>query len=145
MREEQEDVILDATIGLEILLSDGDTQEVTHKLALRLAALSSLVPGYEGQKSKIFHDIKSSVYPYRSAVVHGNEKKASKMAQLKSGKTTNGVRLAIDYLGMAVRAMAAYPEFLDPKAIDDQLLLGQQNTLSTDSADTTVEPPKNIS
>ncbi len=42
MRDEEEDAILDATIGLEILLSDGDTQEVTHKLALRLAALSTL-------------------------------------------------------------------------------------------------------
>jgi hypothetical protein len=49
MREDQEDAILDATIGLEILLSDGETQEVTHKLALRLAALSTLVSGFEHQ------------------------------------------------------------------------------------------------
>src|SRR5260370_42543411 len=84
MREEQEDAILDATIGLEILLSDGDTQEVTHKLALRLAALSTLVPGCEQQAATVFRNVKKAIYAFRSAVVPGNEKKASKTREVQT-------------------------------------------------------------
>lgn len=128
MREEQEDAILDATIGLEILLSDGDTQEVTHKLALRLAALSSLIPDYAEQAAVIFRNVKNTVYPYRSAVVHGNEKQASRKRELKaeSGETIPAVTLAVQYLGMAVQVIAQHPEYLDPKLIDEKLLLGRK-------------------
>jgi hypothetical protein len=122
MREDQEDAILDATIGLEILLSDGETQEITHKLALRLGALCTVVPGYDQQASRIFRSMKKQVYPYRSAVVHGDERKAS--------KTSRGtVKLAIEYLGLAVRAVAAHPEYLDPGTIDHNLLLGRGKTI----------------
>jgi hypothetical protein len=127
MREDQEDAILDATIGLEILLSDGDTQEVTHKLALRLAALSTLVPGFEQQAPIIFRNVKKAIYPYRSAVVHGDQKKARRTSAFRTETGEVGaVRLAIEYLGMAVRAVAAHPTFLAPAAIDNDLLLGQK-------------------
>jgi hypothetical protein len=127
MREDEQDTILDATIGLEILLSDGDTQEVTHKLALRLAALSTLVPGYEQQAATIFRNVKSTIYPFRSAVVHGNEKKASKTREIKvaTGEAIAAVKLAVEYLGMAVRAVVTHPEYLAPATIDERLLLGQ--------------------
>ncbi len=137
MREDQEDAILDATIGLEILLSDGDTQEVTHKLALRLAALSTLVPGCEQQAATVFRNVKKAIYAFRSAVVPGNEKKASKTREVKTGtgKAVAAVKLAIDYLGMAVRAVAAHPEYLSPAAIDDELLLGRAAVRSLGAAD----------
>lgn len=127
MREEQEDAILDATIGLEVLLSDGNTQEVTHKLALRLAALSRLVPGCKHQAATIFRNVKKAIYPFRSAVVHGNVEKASKTQEVETetGEAFAAVRLATEYLGMAVRAVASHPEYLDPAAIDEKLLLGQ--------------------
>jgi hypothetical protein len=126
MREEQEDAILDATIGLEALLSDGDTQEVTHKLALRLSALSTLVAGYGQEAAAIFRRTKTSIYPFRSAVVHGNEKKANKARELKTetGEAIPAVKFAIEYLGMAIRAVAAHPAYLDPAVIDERLLLG---------------------
>jgi hypothetical protein len=111
---------------LEILLSDGDAQEVTHKLALSLAALSRFVPGYEREAGTIFRNVKSSIYPFRSAVVHGDEKKASKKREVKTdaGGAIPAVKLAIEYLGMAVRAVASHPEYLDPAVIDEKLLLG---------------------
>lgn len=127
MREEEEDTILDATIGLEMLLSDGDAQEVTHKLALRLAALSSTLPGYGDQGSTIVRNVKSTIYPYRSAVVHGDVKKAKKKREVKTetGGAIPAVKLAVEYLGMAVRAVTKHPEYLDPAVIDEQLLLGR--------------------
>jgi hypothetical protein len=125
LRENEEDAILDATIGMEILLSDGDTQEVTHKLALRLAGLSSLVPKYKGRGATIFRSVKSSVYAYRSAVVHGDVTKARKKREMKTntGDPIPAVKTAVEYLGMAVQAIASNPEFLDPNRIDEKLLL----------------------
>jgi hypothetical protein len=110
---------------MEILLSDGSPQEVTHKLALRLAALSTLVPGYEHRSTKVFRDVKSAIYPYRSAVAHGDAKKASKSREIKteSGDAIPAVKLATEYLGMALQAVAAHPEYLEPTTIDEVLLL----------------------
>lgn len=70
--------------------------------------------------------MKSSIYPFRSAVVHGDEKKASKKREVKTdaGGAIPAVKLAIEYLGMAVRAVASHPEYLDPAVIDEKLLLG---------------------
>ena len=40
------------------------------------------------------------------------------------------VKLAMSYLGMALRAVAARPEFLDPVVIDNDLLLGRKLDLA---------------
>ena len=127
LRENEEDAILDATIGMEVLLSDGGAQEVTHKLALRLAALSSLVPKYRQQATSVLRNVKSFIYPYRSAVVHGRESNASKKREIKTetGGAIPAVKLATEYLGMAIQAVASNPEFLDPSLIDEKLLLGR--------------------
>jgi hypothetical protein len=70
--------------------------------------------------------VKQIIYPYRSAVVHGNEKKASRTRALRTETGEVGaVKLAMAYLGMALRAVAAHPEYLSPAAIDNDLLLGQ--------------------
>jgi hypothetical protein len=127
LRENEEDAILDATIGMEVLLSDGGAQEVTHKLALRLAAPSSLVPKYRQQATSVLRNVKSFIYPYRSAVVHGRESNASKKREIKTetGGAIPAVKLATEYLGMAIQAVASNPEFLDPSLIDEKLLLGR--------------------
>jgi hypothetical protein len=58
--------------------------------------------------------------------VHGNEKKASRTRALRTETGEVGaVKLAMAYLGMALRAVAAHPEYLSPAAIDNDLLLGQ--------------------
>jgi len=123
MREDPDDAILDATIGLELLTSDGDSQEVTHKLALRLAALSTLVPECEATPAEVFRDVKKRIYPYRSAVVHGDDRRISKLARASDDGPKTALRLAIQYLGMAVRAIAQHPDFLTPSLIDERLLL----------------------
>jgi hypothetical protein len=45
----------------------------------------------------------------------------------ESGETIPAVTLAVQYLGMAVQAIAQHPEYLDPKLIDEKLLLGRKN------------------
>lgn len=125
LRENEEDAILDATIGLEILLSDGETQEVTHKLALRLAALSSLIPKYDGQAQDVFRNVKNSIYAYRSAVVHGDQRRSRKKREIKldAGGPILAVKIATEYLGLAVQATALNPDLLEPANIDERLLL----------------------
>jgi len=124
LREDGEDAILDATIAMELLLSDGDTQEITHKLALRMAALSSTVPDYKHEPTAVFKNVKA-VYRFRSAVVHGNQEKAKETREIKldDGTIIPTIKLATDYLGMAVRAIAQQPEYFTPHNIDEKLLL----------------------
>ena len=124
LREDEEDAILDATIGMELLLSDGGTQEITHKLALRMAALSSTIPNYKYDPPTVFEHVKN-VYDFRSAVVHGGQKKAQKTKEIKmkNGTTIAAAKLATDYLGMAIRTIAEQPTYIDAREIDKSLLL----------------------
>jgi hypothetical protein len=86
LRETEEDTVLDATIGLEALLSDDERQEMTHKLAMRIAILSKLSSKFPHSPTEVLKTVKS-IYSYRSAVVHG------------STKGSLGVRHAIVQLG----------------------------------------------
>jgi hypothetical protein len=68
--------------------------------------------------------------------VHGDEKKAGRTRAMKTETGEVGaVKLAMVYLGMALRAVAAHPEFLDPAVIENDLLLGRK----LDLADTPVQ------
>jgi len=124
LREEEEDSILDATIALEALLSDDSAQEMTHKLALRLAALSRLV-GYHHKPVDVFKGVKH-VYSYRSQIVHGSTK-AKDRREISVGQQPGipAVAAAETYARLALRAVLEHPEFGDPQKIDSELLLGE--------------------
>jgi hypothetical protein len=123
LREDEEDAVIDATIALEALLSDESPQEMTHKLALRLAALCRLTDCPK-RPSEIFRGVKH-VYNYRSAIVHGSAKANSKREiSLGSQESIRTVVLAEEYARLALRALVSRPEFLDPARIDRELLLG---------------------
>jgi hypothetical protein len=108
---------------MELLLSDGST-EITHQLALRMAALISTIPGYTHDPAAVFKHVKS-IYDLRSAVVHGDQKKVLEAREIKmeDGTTISTVKLAADYLGMAIQAIAEQPEYFTPHNIDEKLLL----------------------
>jgi hypothetical protein len=123
LREDEEDAILDATIGMELLLSDGGL-EITHKLALRMAALSSTIQDYRHAPAAVFEHVKC-IYALRAAVAHGDQRKANEAREIKleDGPKISTVKLATDYLAMAVRAIAQQPEYFTPHNIDRKLLL----------------------
>jgi len=124
LRQDEEDAILDATIGLESLLVAGDRNEITHKLALRMAALSTLAKDKKYNRVKVFQDIKD-IYSFRSGVAHGDSKKANKKREIaiNDKETVPTVKAATDYLRMALRILLEHPQFLDPGKIDEELLL----------------------
>jgi hypothetical protein len=118
LRESDEDSILDATIALEALVGGNDHQEITHKLALRIAILSRLEDDNESPQ-EVFRAIKK-IYAYRSAVVHGSSK-ADKSREIivQDKPPIRTVSLAIKYLRMTLRILLKYPQYLKAEKIDE--------------------------
>jgi hypothetical protein len=124
LRETEEDSILDATIAMEALLSDDDRQEMTHKLALRMAAVLSLSKTEQQAPVEVFRAVKQ-IYRYRSAVVHGSAKMTDKHEIAVSDKEKiPTVTLAINYLRMAINILIDNPQYLKASKIDEELVLG---------------------
>lgn len=123
LREDEEDSIIDATIGLESLISDDDRQEMTHKIAMRIGALSKLEENMLKEPYEVFQEIKK-IYAYRSAVVHGSTK-TQKKKEIKIGESRKVPvsDLAIEYLRKTLKILIAEPKYRKPTEIDKKLLL----------------------
>ena len=123
LRESEEDSILDATMAMEMLLSDDSRQEITHKLALRMAALSKLSTTSTQPPIEVYRAVKK-IYAYRSAVIHGSTKIEDKR-ELKLGnqERISAVTVAVNYLRSAISTLVEHSEYLDPARIDEELLL----------------------
>jgi len=122
LRRDDSDSILDLAIGLESLLVGDSNSEITHKLALRVAALSALDSWPEGSPVEIFGFVKK-IYAYRSAVVHGTGD-AEKKRVILAGKEKkhDAVELGLALLRHTLTSLAKHPEFLVPSALDERLL-----------------------
>mgnify|MGYP000574926758 CR=1 FL=1 len=122
LRSDEEDSVLDATIGLEALLNDGK-HEMTHKIALRIAALFGLNDP-KAERSEVFRQMKK-IYEFRSAIAHGSARLEKKREiKLTEETVAPAVQIATDFLRKAIRILAQNPQFLDPPRIDSELLLG---------------------
>lgn len=127
IRDDEEDAVLDATIALEALLSDDGNQEMTHKLAMRMGALSRLDETLDRTPEQAFRDVKG-IYGYRSAIVHGSKNLDKKrIIKIDENKNTTAHLLAIDYVKMVLRVLLENEKYRDPKQIDSQLLLGSHD------------------
>lgn len=124
LRSSEEDSIIDATIAMEALFGDDDNQEMTHKLALRMAALSSLDSRHERPAFDVFKDTKT-IYKFRSKVVHGRKEKEINKVRFVNQSTGKvpAVEIALANLRQAIRVFAENPQFLEPELIDKILLL----------------------
>ncbi|MGL1903459.1 MAG: HEPN domain-containing protein [Fibrobacterales bacterium] len=123
-RDNEEDAVIDATIALEALLVD-ETSEMTHKLAMRGAALSQLSPEITKSPDKVFKDIKS-IYTLRSTIVHGStitDKK--RLLQVSENKKIPVLDQAIEYLRIFLKILILNPHYLKPIEIDNALLKGE--------------------
>ena len=125
VRDNEEDSVLDATIALEALLSDDGNQEMTHKLAMRIGALSRLDQDYDRTPFDSFSDVKK-IYAYRSAIVHGSKGLDKKrIIKIDEGNEVNAHVLAVDYLRMILRALLNHPDYRVPRNIDEGRKLGR--------------------
>jgi hypothetical protein len=125
-RENEEDAIIDVMIAIEALLSDDTSQEITHKLALRIAVLSKFDTMVKETPNVIFEQIKK-IYSFRSAVVHGSSSaNKKKEIKLSTKEVVPAVKKGIEYVRMIIRVLLNYPRYQDPKLIDSELLLGRK-------------------
>lgn len=123
LRDSEEDAVIDATIALEALLASDSTQEMTHKLALRVGALSRLA-NYHKRPSRVFQEIKK-IYGYRSAVVHGQTKANHKREiRVTHGEPVTAVVAAEEYAKLVMRLLLENPDLRLPETVDTNLLLG---------------------
>lgn len=122
LRDNEEDTILDIIIALETLLSDNEKSELTHKLALRISKLISVFNS-NYNALEVFELVKK-IYEFRSAVVHGSHKTASKREiKIKSAsKPIKTIAIANEYLREVIGILLDNPKYLDPKEIDKLLL-----------------------
>ncbi len=127
LREEDDDRILDLLIGLEAVLGDGDKSEMTHKLALRTAAV--LADARASDPTRIAADVKQ-LYAYRSAIAHGRDRSARKHRYLgEAGNQVAASTLGTLYLRKVVLRLAERPDLHDAKAIDAELILKRLATI----------------
>ena len=121
LRSDEADSMLDLCIGLESLLTGDETTELTHKLALRVAAVHALSGGAGRAPAEVFTSVKR-IYKYRSKLVHGRSDAEALASSVDRGQQIRTVVLARDYLGMVIRTLLMHPRYLDPQAIDQELI-----------------------
>lgn len=122
-RDDATDAILDATIGLEVLLGKG-AEAISYKIRMRAAALASLRPDREPEE--VLKQVKA-IYDFRSKVVHGDasgKRKGKKLDQDDDTRFLEQRQVATDMLRFIVDVLVEHPRYLDPEKIDDELLLG---------------------
>jgi len=129
LREDYEDSILDATIALESLLIDDGNQEMTYKLAMRIAYLSKHFPNFKKNAQDVFKDIKN-IYTMRSKIVHGkHEKDFNNIYSEKKELNSSDTEQSIDYLRKILLVLIKNQKYLRDKNIDLEMLQIQKDVL----------------
>jgi len=118
MRTTEEDGVIDAMIAMEALLSDGP-QEMTHKIAMRVAALYKI---FDPERSEqVFKEMKR-IYLFRSKIVHGDSD-LDKFREIdRDGGKVTAVNAAVEHLRIAFWMLIKNPSLLEPAKIDSFLL-----------------------
>jgi len=125
LRDDEDDIVLDAAIGLDaLLLSENERSETTHKLAMRAGALAKISKWDSKSPYDVFKEVKG-IYDYRSKIVHGS-KNASKKREItsKDKERIPAPQLAVKYLRAVLLVLINNPKYLNPIKIDSELLLG---------------------
>jgi len=127
LRANEEDSILDITMGLETLLTSDTRTEITYKLAMRAAGLSTIGLFEELSPEDVFKHCKQ-IYDYRSDVIHGSKKAQKKrIIELAGGETISVVRLGVKILRCVIRTLSHHVEYLDPEKLDKLLIDRRQS------------------
>ncbi len=126
LRTNDEDSILDVAVGLEILLASDTRDEITYKLAMRVAALS-IIEKFEDLSPVEIFKLCKSIYAYRSSVIHGSKKaERKKVIKLSEKEEISTVRLGVNILRHTIRILSRHIEYLDPEKLDKLLLTNKE-------------------
>lgn len=126
LRANEEDSILDITMGLETLLTSDTRTEITYKLAMRAAGLSTIEQFEELSPEDVFKHCKR-IYDYRSDVIHGSKKAEKKrIIKLSGGEAIPIVRLGVKILRCVIRTLSHHVEYLNPEKLDKLVISRKQ-------------------
>lgn len=122
LRDREDDTILDAIIGIELLLSDNDKGELTYKISSRMATITTLLENFPYRPAEVKKSV-AQVYRYRSDIVHSRKPKPSTTTISINEKTEiSSVELALYYLRYAIKALAYHPKYLKSSEIDNLMM-----------------------
>ena len=108
-------------IAMEALLSDGN-QEMTYKVAMRLAGLYKIVA--PERASDAFRELKL-IYRFRSKVVRGVTDSSKPQSFQRAEGAISFAEAAMEHLRTAFEILIAHLELLDPARVDAYLITGQ--------------------
>lgn len=125
-RDDAADAILDAMIGLEVLLGDKGNEALSYKLRMRAGALATL----KGNKTAaaITAEV-GRIYGIRSKIVHGiasqdDKARKNKLVESEEERYAGDRDASAAMLRYIIDILLENPRFLDPLNIDRELLLG---------------------
>lgn len=118
LRNEDDDMAIDATIGLESLLSGGTKGEITYTISNRIPIV--FTQNHNNMYNpKVCRRIMKKIYNYRSLVVHGGTiKEKDKYYEINSSKVEIE-KIAVDFLRYTLLFVLHNPEYLDAKKFDE--------------------------
>ncbi|MCK2055298.1 HEPN domain-containing protein [Methylobacterium sp. 37f] len=133
-RDDAVDAILDAMIGLEVLLGDSENQALSYKLRMRAGALATL----KGNRTAAEVSAEMGrIYGIRSEIVHGlssQGKKAKKKVAVPEEERYAADRdAAAAMLRYILNILLEHHRYLEPQRIDRELLLGEARPAERDT------------
>ncbi|MBQ7674361.1 MAG: hypothetical protein IJT36_07605 [Alphaproteobacteria bacterium] len=112
LRQDEDDAIFDATIGIEILLNLNILSEITYRIQNRITIVSKKVDICHFTSTQC-RMIMKKIYDYRSGVAHGNVSKIDKNKVITlNGIVYNTLSLAISLLRFSLLFVIENPEYL---------------------------------
>ena len=126
LRNEPDDMAIDATIGLEALLVGRKRDKIKDTLSRRIPIVFHYIRDdlYTVSNSKV---IMKAIYNYRSGIVHGDKLKNKEKYLNIKGKKLDVAIVAVDFLRYTLLLMTKHCEFLDVKKIDEYINKGRIN------------------
>lgn len=139
LRDEEDDMMIDACIGIEALLSKDNT-EVTHKVALRGATVLTARSARPIAPKEAF-DMLKKAYGRRSDLVHGNRSDAKATYTFDGGATIRTSALAVILLRDILLSKLTSDPTWTIDGLDDALLLSLTQTQADQDAIPAAEAP----
>jgi hypothetical protein len=126
LRDDEDDMMIDACIGIEALLSKDNT-EVTHKVALRGATVLATRAAQPIAPKEAF-DMLKKTYGRRSDLVHGNRSDAKATYTFGNGATMRTSALAVILLRDILFSKLTSDPAWTIDGLDEELLLSLART-----------------
>ena len=124
LRDDEADAVVDVCIGLESALGDASPTEMTHKLALRVAAaLCAAEGGDAAEAARVFTQVKR-LYSWRSKIVHGvGDANKARTKLEETANETAGRTVATTLLRRGLVALLQHEPPLHGDLIDQRLIM----------------------